>query len=225
VTDENWDEPQSPYDPGSMAASSLSSTVVIWYKRPWFLVTLGIIVVLAVSIISDLPRHITKAQDASEQNDSIHQINTDIAPCVFAVTQSFSFYQEEVTGRLSAANRKHVPTLLVEDETACTFASGGVYDLTNNIQINDTKAGKHIDSMLSVIFLWVTSDAVLAIKDIQYLFAHPGDSTKLRNLTQQETLLAKDRTRLLRDFTAAETILGITLRSPKIPALATLSGN
>ena len=59
MTDENWDESQKPYDPGSMATSSLSSAVVIWYKRPWFLVTLGIIVVLAVSVISDLPRDIS----------------------------------------------------------------------------------------------------------------------------------------------------------------------
>ena len=224
MTNENSEDFGGPYDPGSMPAASLGSTVVLWYRRPWFLVTLGIVVVLAISVITDLPHHITKAQDASEQNDSMHQINTDIAPCVFAIKQSFSFYQEEVTGTLPSANLKQVTKLLVEDETACTFASAGVYDLTNNIQVNDTKAGVHIDSMLSVIFIWVTSDAVAAIKDIQYLFTHPGDPAKLRSLSKQEVILGEDRTKLFADFTAAERVLGVTLKSPKIPALATLSG-
>jgi hypothetical protein len=161
-----------------MAAASLESTVVVWYKRPWFLITLGIVVVLGVSVITDLPQHITKAQDASEQNDSIHQINIDIAPCVYAVQQSFNFYQEKVTGNLTAAHLKQVPALLVGDQTACSFASGGVYDLTNNIQVNDTTAGIHIDHMLSVIVTWVTSDALAAIEDIQYLFVHPGDAAR-----------------------------------------------
>jgi hypothetical protein len=207
-----------------MSTSSLGSTVAVWYKRPWFLITLGIVVVLAVSVISDLPRHITKAQDASEQNDSIHQINTDIAPCVFAVKQSFTFYQEYVSGELSASHLKQVPALLVGDQTACSFASGGVYDLTNNIQVNDTKAGIHIDSMLSVIVTWITSDALAAIEDIQYLFDHPDDSAKLKKLSKREVLLSEDRHRLFADFIAAEKVLGITLKTPNIPPLPNLSG-
>lgn len=224
MTDDNWEASQEPYDPGSMATSSLGSTVMVWYKRPWILITLGILVVLAVSVISDLPRHITKAQDASEQNDSIHQINTDIAPCVFAVTQSFSFYEEQVTGKLSASNKKQIPALLVGDQTACSFASGGVYDLTSNIQVNDTTAGIHIDSMLSVIVFWITEDSLAAIEDIQYLFSHPNDAKKIRNLSKQETLLGQDRVKIFSDFTAAERVVGLTLKNPKIPSLPSLSG-
>ena len=224
MTDDHWDASQEPYDPGSMATSSLGSTVVVWYKRPWFLITLGIVVVLAVSVISDLPRHITKAQDASEQNDSIHQINTDIAPCVFAVKQSLSFYQEQVTGALSASQLKQVPALLVGNQTACSFTSEGVYDLTSNIQVNDTTAGIHIDSMLSVIVYWITEDALTAIEDIQYLFGHPNDAAKNRNLSKQETLLGRDRVKIFTDFTAAERTLGLTLKKPHIPSLPVLSG-
>jgi hypothetical protein len=207
-----------------MAPSELEPTVLVWYKRPRILIALAVIVVLGVSVLTDLPRHITKAQDASEQNDSIHQINVAVAPCVFAVKQSFSFYQEQVTGALSAAHLKQVPALLVGDQTACSFASSGIYDLTNNIQVNDTTAGKHIDSMLSAIVTWSTSDALGAIEDIQYLFAHPGDAAKIEKLTKREAQLAQDRTKIDGDFAAAEQILGIELKKPKIPALPTLSG-
>lgn len=207
-----------------MAVPSSESTVLVWYKRPRFLIALAIVVVLGVSVITDLPRHITKAQDASEQNDSIHQINTDVAPCVYAVQQSFTFYQEHVTGQLSAAHLKQVPALLVGDQTACSFASGGIYDLTNNIQVNDTAAGKHIDRMLSVIVTWATSDALAAIEDIQYLFVHPGNATKIAKLSKREALLAEDKVKIDAAFQAAENLLGITLKSPKIPSLANLSG-
>jgi hypothetical protein len=224
VTDDNQNSPYSPYDPESTTGSSPEANALIWYKRPRFLIALAVVVVLAVSVITDLPQHITKAQDAAEQNDSIHQINTDTAPCVFAVQQSFSFYQEHVTGQMSAAHLKQVPALLVGDQTACSFASGGIYDLTNNIQVNDTAAGKHIDRMLSVIVTWATSDALAAIEDIQYLFVHPGNATKIARLAKREAFLAEEKVKIDGDFRAAEKVLGLTLKVPKIPSLPVLSG-
>jgi len=224
VNDDNQGTPPEPYDPGPMAPSSLESTVLVWYKRPRFLIALAVIVVLGVSVITDLPRPITKAQDAAEQNDVIYQINVSVAPCVFAVQQSFSFYQEQVTGTLSAAHLKQVPALLVGDQTACSFASGGIYDLTNNIEPNNTTAGNHIDRMMGAIVTWSTSDALAAIEDIQYLFVHPGDTVKIERLTQREAQLAQDKTKIDGDFNAAEEVLGLKLNKPKIPALPTLSG-
>jgi hypothetical protein len=212
------------YDPGSMPASSLSTMKAVLYKRPWFLITVAVIVVLAVSVISDLPHPITKMQDASAQNSSIKQINTDISPCVFAVKESFSFYQQKVDGRLSASNLAQVPSLLIGDQSACSFTSGSIYDLTNNIQILDTKAGKDIDHMLSVVVLWSTSDALAAIEDIQYLFSHPGDAKKIHNLGLKEALLAKDRQLALDYVAKAQRTLGVTLKQPIMPTLQHLSG-
>ncbi len=212
------------YDPGSMPASSLSSQKAVLYRRPWFLITIAVIVVLAVSVISDLPHPITKAEDATAQNASMKQINTDIGPCVFAIKEAFSFYEQKVSGRLSASNLAQVPSLLVGDQTACSFTSGSIYDLTNNIQVLDTKAGKDIDHMLSVVVLWTTSDALAAIEDIQYLFSHPSDTNKLHNLAKKEALLAKDRTLALDYVARAEHTLGMKLKQPILPVLTQLSG-
>lgn len=212
------------YDPGSMPASSLSSFKVVLYKRPWFLITVAVVVVLAVSVISDLPHPITKLQDATAQNASIKQINTDISPCVFAVKESFNFYEQKVSGKLSASNLAQVPSLLIGDQSACSFTSGSIYDLTNNIQILDTKAGKDIDHMLSVVVLWTTSDALAAIEDIQYLFSHPGDAKKIRNLGRKEALLTKDRQLALDYVARAENTLGIRLKQPIMPPLQQISG-
>ena len=51
-----------------MSASSLANFKVAFYKRPWFLITIAIVVVVAVSVITDLPNHISRSQDLTAQN-------------------------------------------------------------------------------------------------------------------------------------------------------------
>jgi hypothetical protein len=224
VTDDFSGLEDVPFDPAAMPISSLGITKAVWYRRPWVLATLALIVVVAVSVVVDLPRPITKAQDAASQKASIQEINTDLADCAFAVKESFNFYNMDVTGKLTPSDRAQVPTLLTGDETACSFASEPVYDLTNNLQVDDTKAGKHIDQMLSVVEHWITDNALASIKDIQYLFDHPGDAATIRHLGYQEGQLASERINALSDEGQAESVLGRKLLPLKIPSLLHLNG-
>jgi hypothetical protein len=213
-----------PFDPASMPTSSLGIAKAVWYRRPWFLLTVALIVIVGVSVLVDLPGHMTPAHDAALQNSSIKEINTDLEDCSFAVKESFSFYNKDVAGTLTASDLTQVPTLLVGDQTACSFASEPVYDLTNNLQIDDTKAGIHIDHMLSAVEQWITNNALASIEDIQFLINHPGNTTKLHNLTAEESGLQSVRTHALSDESAAEKILGVTLVPVKIPELPHLTG-
>jgi hypothetical protein len=213
-----------PFDPASMPTSSLGIMKAVWYRRPWFLLTVALVIIAGVSVIVDLPGHMTPTQDAASQNSSIKEINTDLAECSFAVKESFSFYNKDVAGKLTSSDVAQVPTLLVGNQTACSFASEPVYDLTNNLQIDDTKAGIHIDHMLSAVEQWITNNALASIEDIQYLFNHPGNAKKIENLAAEESDLQSDRTRALNDEAAAEKILGLTLVPVKIPVLPLLTG-
>ncbi|MGC8510194.1 MAG: hypothetical protein ACP5PB_04900 [Acidimicrobiales bacterium] len=207
------------YSPASVPASSLTVTKVVWYRRPWVLLTAALIVVVGVSIISDLPHHITRAEDISAQNASLVQINGDIKPCDYAVSEAFSFYREDLAHQLTPADRAAVPGQLVGDQTACTFASGPMYDLTNNFQAVDTRAGLNIDHLEAVAVSWVSASALGAIEDIQYLFAHPGNAHALRNLHTREINLARQRARARADLARAESILGTTLTPIDLPSL------
>lgn len=225
MTDQQPSSPHAPYDPASMATSSLMSVKAVWYKRPWFMITVAVVVVIAVSVISDLPHPLTKAQDASVQDATIREINLDAKPCIYALKESFRFYENDLAGKLSAANMKTVSTYLSSDRTACSFASSPIYNLTNNIEPVLTTAGLHIDHMLRTVMTWTTSDALAAIIDIQYLIDHPGDSSKIKSLSAREALLAEGYQSIQNDFTAAEAALGLTLRTaPNIPVLAHLTG-
>lgn len=213
-----------PFDPASMPMSSLGITKAVWYRRPWVLASLALAVIVAISVVIDLPRHITPAQDQASQNASIKEINTDLADCAFAVKESFSFYNMDVSHKLTSSDLAQIPTLLTGDETACSFASEPVYDLTNNLQVDDTKAGRHIDRMLSVVEQWITDYSLASIRDIQYLFNHPGDAQTIRHLASQEQRLAINRTKALNDEAQATRALGRPLISLKIPSLVHLKG-
>ncbi len=212
------------YDPATMAASSLTTFKVPLYRRPWFLIVLAIIVVVGVSVITDLPNHISNKQDITAQNDVIGQINADVDPCVYSIEQSFYYYNQNAAGKLTSGELAQVPAQLVGDQTSCSFASGAVYDLTNNIQVLDTKAGKRIDSMLSVIVSWVTADALQAIEDIQNLFIRPGQEKLVKDLTKVQLVLSKDRILVLNYLHQADKILSTVLKRPILPVLKHLAG-
>ncbi len=218
------DPDQVQFDPGSMPSTSLSALRAVWYRRPWFVATVGIVLVVAISVITDLPHPLTKAEDISQQNGVIKQINGDTATCVFALKESFSFYRDEVNHTLAAANLATVKNYLLEDQTACSFASGPVYDMTNNIQPIDTTAGKKVDLAMAATVKWITYDAVGAILAIRNYFGSTPFRLDVAKIDQYQNALALEHATIVRDIAAASSLLGTTLTPINIPSVARLPG-
>lgn len=217
--DDDTDLPR-PYDPASMPASSLARTRSVWYRRPWVLVCAAIVVVVGASILVDLPRQVSTSDDVASQTASLVEINQDVSPCKFAVQETFAIYGDLRSGTLSTADRAQAPTMLRDDQSACSFTNSAIFDLTNDIQIQDTAAGKDIDHMLSVVTIWVTSDALAAVEDIQTLYGNPGNRAAALDLAAQERLLATDRGEAVSDVQAADVLLGgAHLPMPNLPIL------
>lgn len=226
MTDDLSGFEEVPFDPASMPTSSLGITKAVWYRRPWFLATVSLILIVAISVIVDLPRRITTNQDAASQNASIREMNTDLAECTFGVKESFQIYNLFARGKLTSSDLAQVPKLLNDDETACSFASEPIYDLTNNLQVQDTTAGRHIDRLKNDVQTWMTDYALASIRDIQYLFKHPGDPSTLRHLGEQELELGAQRALALADEAKADNVLKLPhgLVAIKIPILPHLVG-
>lgn len=218
------DPDQIQFDPGSMPSTSLSAQRAVWYRRPWFVATVGIVAVIAVSVITDLPHPISKAEDTSQQNAVIKQINGDSATCVFALKESFSFYRDDLNHTLAASNLATVKNYLLEDQTACSFASGPVYDMTNNIQPMNTAAGKKVDRAMAATVKWITYDAVGAILTIRNYFGSTPFHMNTAKLVQSENALALDHAAIVNNIDAASSLLGTTLTPINIPSLPRLPG-
>jgi hypothetical protein len=223
VTDQIVDPsgPQVPFELEGFIAESPEPPP--WYKRVWVLVTAAVVVVVAASVIVDLPSHTTVSSDIADQTSILHTINTDVGGCAFAVQETFTIYQDMKTGQLSTADRSQAPTMLRDDQSACSFTNSDIFDLSN-VETTGSPAGRNIGQVESVTTLWVTSDALAAIEDVQNLFSNPGSASTLADLTKQEAQLAKDRAQADGYVQTADKILGANLPMPNLPALPHLVG-
>jgi hypothetical protein len=184
-----------------------------WYRR-WPIWAGVAAVVAAASVISDLPQRSTLQDRVSSAASVVKQVNTDVHPCTFAASQSFSIYHGITTGTFPAAERGFIPGYLRDDQQACSFASGTIYGMST-ITLPNSSVGNDLSSLIKAELEWATSDAVGAIVDIATLVKHPGEAKALRDLAKRERLLASDRATAEGQLRAAER----TLQNSALPAL------
>ncbi len=189
----------------------------LWQRHRGLLVVLVIFVVLLITVLSDLPVSTSRADDISAERSVMSEVNTDLAPCALAIHQAIGIWNLQAAHELTAADRAPTPGLLSDDQTACSFTNEDIYDLTTNIQVPGTPAGKHLGQMVATATLWTTSDALRAIEDVQTLMSDPSNTSVLRNLSKEEVQLAADRRTALSQEEAADQALDVRLPAVDLP--------
>jgi hypothetical protein len=224
MTDDDGADESGPEDPFSIGAIiAQTPEKPVWYKRAWVLATAAVAAVVIASVAVDLPSHTTVAADTADQTSIMQQINGDIAPCSYGITETFGIYQAKQKGILSSSDLAEAPSMMRDDQTACSFTSSEIYDLSN-VEGTGTPAGKNIGDVVNVVTLWATSDALGAIEDIQNLSTNPKNAATIANLSKQEVALAKDRAQADAYVTAADRILKARLPMPDLASLPHLTG-
>lgn len=183
------------------------------------IVTAVVVVILAVTALTDLPSHATKASQTSEDTAIMKEVVSDIAPCAYAVNESFTIWKDTESHTLSSSDIARVPGLLRDDQTACSFTSEAIYDLTSNIEVPQTTSGKPLGQMVGTVTLWATSDALSAIESIQTLTSDPGNAAALKQLQKEEPILASDRAQAEAQLNATDKILSTKLPALNLPVL------
>ena len=195
----------------------------VWYKRPWVLWTAAVVVVVAASVVIDLPGRTTTGQDTAAQTSLVNEINGDISGCVFAVRETFAIYQDMKAGTLTPSDRSQVPKMLRDDQTACSFTSNAIFNLSS-VEVPGSPAGKQIQQLVGADTLWATSDALAAIEDIQALYGNQGGPATIVDLSKQQRVLARDRALAIGYVDVADKTLGAKLPMPNLPVLPHLAG-
>lgn len=190
-----------------------------FFKRRSVIVTAVVVVVLAVTVITDLPANDSIASQISTDKAVIQQVNADAGPCAYAANESFTIYADENAHNLSQSDIGRVPGLLRDDQNACSFISDGINELTSDIDLPNSSSGKPLGEMVGTITLWATSDALSAIESIQKLSSDPGNKAALAQLKTEEHLLASDRALALSELQATDKVLGTKLPDINLPAL------
>jgi len=176
-----------------------------WYRHRAFLVSAGVVVVVGASVLSDLPTPTSRASDIQGESTVISEINTDVAPCVFAVREALTLYSDE-SGRLSSAHRSQIPGLLRDDQNACSYTDSGIFALSD-IDLLGSPAGRQVGQALNTVTVWATSDGLGAIEAVQTLTSSRADPKALSTLHSDERLLAADRDKATSEIDAAGTLL------------------
>ena len=189
-----------------------------WYRRRNVVIAAVVALVLAVTVLTDLPVGTSRAQDAANGRSVIQQLNTDLGPCSLAVHQALGIWVLEAAHTLTPSQKAGTPGLLSDDQAACSFTNQSIYDLSN-IEVPGTPAGKHLGNLISTVTLWATADALRAIEDVQILMSNPTDASTLADLALQEGRLAGDRRKALAQEAAADNALGTRLPPPDLPVL------
>lgn len=176
-----------------------------WYRRRAFLVCAGVVVVVAVAVVTDLPTPTSRASDIAAESAVIGQINSDVAPCVFSVHEALTLYVDE-EGTLSAAHRSQIPGLLRDDQNACSYTNANIFDLSD-IDVLGTPAGKQVAQAVNTATVWATSDALGAIEAVQSLTSDRADRKARAALLADQRLLAADRDKATSQIDAAGRLL------------------
>jgi hypothetical protein len=191
----------------------------IWERRRGLVIGLAVAAVVLITVLSDLPVSTSRASDISAERSVMSEVNTDLAPCAYAIHQAIGIWKLQAARQLTPADRSPTPGLLGDDQSACSFTNEDVFDLTN-VQVPQTTAGKQLGQMVATATLWTTSDALRAIEDVQTLLNDPGNGTALHSLSTAESQLAADRGSALAHEEAADRALDTHLPPVDLPIVA-----
>jgi hypothetical protein len=181
-----------------------------WYRHRAVLLGAAVVVILAVAVITDLPTPASPGSQVSTANAFIAEVNSDLAPCDYALGEAYGFRADQLHGTLTTSDAAQVPGLLRDDEMACSYAGPTIPDLTG-IESPGTVANGQLGQLLSIATQWATYDALSAVDEIQELFEHPGSTTDAKKLFVDTLELDKDRTDARRAVRAADRLLHATL--------------
>ena len=195
----------------------------VWYKRTSTLIVVAVAVVVGASVLVDLPSKVTPAADASAQTSLMREINNDLAGCAYAASESFTIYRDMRANTLTTQNLSQVPSMLRDDQIACSLTSSSIYDLSN-IQPTGSAAGHSISDIARIGILWTTSDAQTAIIDIQQVLSGKTSPSTYRALSRAEGLLRRDRAAAEADIESAQRDVHAKLPAPYLPVLPQLPG-
>jgi hypothetical protein len=180
-------------------------------------------VIVAAIVVSDLPQSNSRAAEISNSASVVSQVNGNVGPCSFALSESFTIYEDLVTRSLSPSEQSQVPSLLNDDQSACSFTDNSIYNLST-MDVPGGTYGNDLGQMVSVVTLWATSDALAAIEDVQVLDTTPSDLKARQDLAQDVRVLGHDRAQALAELQAVDELLRTRLaalhlaQAPDLPS-------
>lgn len=209
----NW-----PADFGGDREKGGGAQVAWWRRRP-FIVGAVVAAVVIATFLLDLPQNATPSVQYGTDIQVISQVNSNVVGCSYAVGEAFMIRRRQLAGTLTPGDKAQVPKLLQDDQSACSFTSQNIFDLSN-VEAPGSSSGKYMQDIVSVATTWSTSDCLLAIEQIQTLWAHPHDQSAVARLATARERMTRDRAKAEADMRAADRIVKRKLPRLKLKSVS-----
>lgn len=198
-----------PPGPGPGPDGPSGTRPPFWRRRS---VMLGAVValVIAVSVVVDLPQSPSPASRRSDARATIQEITKDVAGCSLALREAFTIEHARAHHTLTPSQAKEAPAILADDENGCSYTSQSIVDLAN-LDISQAGTGRALNHVAAHVLDWADPDGLKAIDDIAVLLAHPADHKAAGDLARQEAHLAADQSGAIAAEHQAGTEVGTSL--------------
>jgi hypothetical protein len=196
-----------------VASTDKEASANPWYKGRAWLVSAALVVVVAITVFTDLPQHSTRSGQISDAARVMAQVNSDVGPCSNALGESLTIYNDLSAHTLTPSEVNQVPGRLRDDQAACSFTDDSIYQLST-VDVPGSASGKYMGQVVSTVTWWAAADALAAIEEIQAVDSSPADVKATTRLEHFERLLASERAQAESELGAADSLL-----QTRLPAL------
>ena len=192
---------------GTAPATAAAPRGPRWYWRKSVVIPAVVVVVLAITVLTDLPQHASRSAEISGDRTVMSQINGDVGPCSYALGETFTIYAGLTAHSLTRSELGQAPGLLRDDQVACSFMDDSVYQLSTIEVPGSTQQAKTSASWFRPSPCGLRRTRLSAIEQVQTLDTHPTASRALAQLRNDERLLATDRAQAEAELNAADKVL------------------
>jgi hypothetical protein len=183
-----------------------------WYRRRVFLIVSAVVVIIAITVITDLPTSSSRDNNISNARSVIAEVASDVQPCNYGLGESLIFYNDVTSGHITAQHRAQIPGLISQDLEACSYSNAGIDDLAD-VNGAASKIGSLLNSLADHSLLWCDPDGLSAIGAMTTLINDPGNAAATSKLARAEKLLASDRAIVYSDIATITKDLGTSMHS------------
>lgn len=177
-----------------------------WYRRRSWVVAGLVLVVVAVAVITDLPRRNTPRFRREDLAGFISGLGSEVAQCNAGLHDAIVAY-EEATSPHPKVPTSTAASFVQDGIAACSFTNAGVVALGSQ-QAPRTLLTLGVGHLPSQVGLWAALDAFSALQDLKVIVAHPSDAAARSKYRAQVVALDRRRSVIEQMVARAQTLAG-----------------
>ncbi|MGC2191488.1 MAG: hypothetical protein WA751_04070 [Candidatus Dormiibacterota bacterium] len=168
----------------------------------------AIVAVLVVAVVTDLPGPATHAAAVASVQSTLQEIESDVAPCSYALDESFSLEHDLTSGNLSQSKQGLAKGFLQDDYDACSYTDDSLGDLAS-LGTAGSGTSAALTRIASTALTWCVQDAFRTIAYGVRITQHQDVVTNQKRLAAEELVLNVERGKVQSELAA----LGRQVRS------------